>query len=103
MSYLAWLLRVLAFVLVLLFALNNTAPVSVMFYADAVLNNVPLIVVMLVAFIAGGVCVWLLALPPMLRRRRELARLRRKLEKMEDSPVQTRSPAPEAVAPLAPL
>jgi len=84
MNYLVWLLRLLVFVLVLLFALNNTAPVSVTFYANHVLNDVPLIVVMLATFILGAAFAWLLALAPLLRRRSELARLRRKLEEVEE-------------------
>jgi len=85
MNYLVWLLRLLVFVLVLLFALNNTALVSVTFYSHYVLNEVPLIVVMLATFILGAAFAWLLALAPMLRRRSELARLRRKLEDVENA------------------
>jgi len=85
MNYLVWLLRLLVFVLVLLFALNNTAPVSVTFYSNVILNEVPLIVVMLATFILGAAFAWLLALAPLLRRRSELARLRRKLEEMEQT------------------
>jgi len=114
MNWLVWLWRVLVFVLVLLFALNNTAPVSVTFYADYSLHDVPLIVVMLVSFFVGAVFVWLLTLPPVLRHRRELARLRRHLEKIEKNqqrleqqhapqPGQPATVPPDAVAPLAPL
>ncbi|MCB5363997.1 LapA family protein [Pusillimonas sp. CC-YST705] len=110
MRYVIWALRLLVFVLVLLFALNNTGPVDVTFYADYVLHQVPLIVVMLVTFIVGALFALLLILPSALRRRREASRLRRELEKMRqqankvlgDAP-KAQTPAPEVVAPLAPM
>jgi len=116
MNWLVWLLRLLVFVLVLLFALNNTAPVGVTFYADVGLHDVPLIAVMLASFIIGAVFVWLLAVPTALRHRRELGRLQRELEKIEKTQERLaqqmaenrqaradRPTAPDAVAPLAPL
>lgn len=108
MGYVVWVLRLLVFVLVLLFALNNTGPVDVTFYADYVLREVPLIVVMLATFIIGAIFALLLILPAALRRRREAARLRRELEKMQHQAERVLTatqptPAPEAVAPLAPM
>ena len=43
MRYLVWVLRALVFLLVLLFALKNTDPVNVRFYADHGIADVPLI------------------------------------------------------------
>lgn len=43
MRYLVWALRLLVFVAVLMFALKNTDPVAVKFYADYVVQDVPLI------------------------------------------------------------
>ena len=111
MAYVVWVLRLLVFVLVLLFALNNTGPVDVTFYADYVLRGIPLIVVMLATFIIGAIFALLLIVPAALRRRREAARLRRELEKMRQQAEQVladtqkthATPAPEAVAPLAPM
>lgn len=109
MGYVVWVLRLLVFVLVLLFALNNTGPVDVTFYADYVLREVPLIVVMLATFIIGAVFVLLVILPSAMRRRREIAKLRRELEKVQQqaervlADTQPPAPAPEVVAPLAPM
>lgn len=110
MGYVVWVLRLLVFVLVLLFALNNTGPVDVTFYADYVLKQVPLIVVMLATFIIGAIFALLLIVPSALRRRRELSRLRRDMEKMRQQAEQALGdahkpapPAPEVVAPLAPM
>jgi len=108
MRYLVWILRLVIFVVVLLFALKNTAPVDVRFFADHVISGVPLIVVMLAVFILGAVFGLLIMAPPMMCRRREAARLRRELTCLEEKyrqPAAPREPAvaPETVAPLAPL
>lgn len=107
MRYLVWILRLAVFVVVLMFALKNTGPVTVNFFADHVMAGVPLIVVMLVAFILGIAFGFLVALPAVMRKRRESARLRRDISRLEE---QLRSPAsrtesapPETTAPLAPL
>lgn len=107
MRYLVWVLRLLVFVLILLFALKNTGPVDVNFYADHVATNVPLIVVMLVVFVLGVLFGLLLAVPSVMRGRREAKRLKRDLARLQDKvdhpPVSTDAVAPETVAPLAPL
>lgn len=109
MRYLIWALRLLVFVAVLMFALKNTEPVTVRFYADHLVTEVPLIVVMLATFLVGGVFGLLLTLPAGLRRRRELTRVRKELERLRqaeavrqqrDAAVQ---PTPDDVAPLSPL
>ena len=63
MRYLVWALRLLVFVAVLMFALKNTNPVEVRFYADYVVQDVPLIVVMLVVFVLGALFGLLLTVP----------------------------------------
>ncbi|HLU00560.1 MAG TPA: lipopolysaccharide assembly protein LapA domain-containing protein [Burkholderiaceae bacterium] len=108
MRYLVWILRLVVFVVVLLFALKNTGPVDVNFFADYVVTDVPLIVVMLAVFVLGAVFGLLITAPVILRRRREAARLRRELARLEEKarqPVQPQEAAvaPETVAPLAPL
>ncbi|OZI74265.1 LapA family protein [Bordetella genomosp. 12] len=104
MRYLVWALRLLVFIAVLMFALKNTDPVAVKFYADYVVQDVPLIVVMLVAFVLGTVFGLLLTVPASMRRRREAQRLRRELERLQAA-VNGHQPvvAPEAVAPMSPL
>ncbi|CCN17165.1 putative membrane protein [Bordetella bronchiseptica MO211] len=122
MRYLVWALRLLVFVAVLMFALKNTNPVAVTFYADYVVHDVPLIVVMLVVFVVGALFGLLLTVPAAMRRRREALRgllltvpaamrrrrealrLRREVERLQAAasgtpPVVT----PEAVAPMSPL
>lgn len=106
MRYLVWFLRALVFIAVLMFALKNTEPVVVQFYGDYVLNQVPLIVVMLVVFVVGAFFGLLLMVPSVLRHRRESARLRRELEKVREIVARDHEApvvAPEAVAPLSPL
>lgn len=108
MRYLVWILRLVVFVVVLLFALKNTGPVDVSFFADYVVTDVPLIVVMLAVFVLGAVFGLLITAPVVIRRRREAARLRRELARLEEKtrqPVAPQEPAvaPETVAPLAPL
>ncbi|MCC2595251.1 LapA family protein [Pusillimonas sp. MFBS29] len=106
MRYLVWILRLVVFVVVLMFALKNTGPVDIRFFAEHVITGVPLIVVMLVVFVLGAIFGLLLAAPAIMRKRREAARLRRDLAKLESKSAQTSVPptsAPETVAPLAPL
>lgn len=107
MRYLVWVLRLLVFVVVLLFALKNTQPVQVSFFADYALANVPLIVVMLVTFLLGLVLGLLIMIFNVTRKKREIAKLKRDLVRLEDqiqNPVKPTDPAAvEVIAPLAPL
>ena len=107
MRYVVWLVRLLVFVLVLMFALNNTGAVEVRFFGDYYLADVPLIVVMLIVFVLGAVFGLLLALGSVMRRNREVKRLKREVTRLEDEiryPAgAVRPDAPETVAPLAPL
>jgi len=104
MRYLIWALRLLVFIAVLMFALKNTGPVAVNFFGDYVLQDVPLIVVMLVTFVVGTVFGLLLTVPAAMRRRREAVRLRRELERLQAA-AEGKTPeiAPEAIAPMSPL
>ena len=106
MRYLVWILRLLVFIAVLIFAVKNTDPVKVNFYADYAVQNVPLIVVMLVTFVVGAVFGLLLTVPMAMRRRRESARLRRELDRVQSAVRSAASPAavpPESIAPMSPL
>ena len=105
MRYIVWALRLIEFLAVLLFALKNTDPVGVTFYGDWVIQGVPLIVVMLTTFILGAAFGLLLTVPASLRRRREVARLRKELERIQkavnpDTGAQT---PPELLMPMSPL
>src|SRR3546814_646998 len=109
MRFLVWILRLIVFVLVLMFAMNNTGPVNVHFYADYMIPGVPLIVVMLAMLILGIVLALLATAPAAMRRRREAKKLKRDLgrlrEQIKNSPASPTSGAvaPETIAPLAPL
>lgn len=106
MRYLVWALRLVVFIAVLLFALKNTGPVDVNFYADHVVTGVPLIVVMLVVFVVGVLFALLAIVPAMLRRRREIKRLEREVSRLQAAaaPEAAHTPvSPDAVAPLSPL
>jgi uncharacterized integral membrane protein len=105
MRYIVWALRLIVFLAVLLFALKNTDPVGVTFYGDWAIQGVPLIVVMLSTFILGAAFGLLLTVPASLRRRREVARLRKELERIQkavnpDTGAQT---PPELLMPMSPL
>jgi hypothetical protein len=77
----------------------------VTFYGDWAIQGVPLIVVMLSTFILGAAFGLLLTVPASLRRRREVARLRKELERIQaavnpDAGAQT---PPELLMPMSPL
>jgi len=111
MRYFIWILRLAVFVVVLLFALKNTDRVTVRFFVDTITTDIPLIVVMLASFVAGTLFGLLLTVPASLRRRRELATLRRELERAKAeaaaaapvvTPVTTTT-SPDVVLPMHPL
>lgn len=104
MRYLVWALRLLVFVAVLMFALKNTDPVTVRFYADHLVSEIPLIIVMLACFVVGTLFGLLLTVPAGLRRRREISRLRRDLERLQ-AEEEARKALPEQgdAVPLSPL
>lgn len=85
MKYLVWALRIIIFLAVLFFAYKNMNVVEVTFFDGASLGQVPLIVVMLVTFVLGTVFGLLLTVPNAIRRRRELNRVRKELERTQGS------------------
>ncbi|HBI82343.1 DUF1049 domain-containing protein [Orrella sp. NBD-18] len=106
MRYLVWALRLIVFVVVLMFALKNTEAVKVVFYADKGIDNVPLIVVMLSTFVLGTLFGLLLTVPASLKRRREVARLRKEIDRIQEAVnpgAAAKLAAAEAVVPLSPL
>jgi uncharacterized integral membrane protein len=90
MRVLAWTLRIILFLALFLLALKNTDSVSLRLYFDQVWRA-PLILVLLVFFVAGAAVGVLATLATVFRQRREIARLQRELG----------SRAPEAGAPAA--
>jgi uncharacterized integral membrane protein len=78
MRILAWTLRIILFLALFLFALKNTDMVRLRLYFDQVWQA-PLILVLLVFFVAGAVIGVLATLATVFRQRREIARLQREL------------------------
>jgi lipopolysaccharide assembly protein A len=78
MRALAWILRIILFLALFLFALKNTDSVSLRLYFDQVWQA-PLILLLLLFFAAGAAMGVLATLAMVFRQRREIARLRREL------------------------
>lgn len=74
MKALGWLIRILLFFLILSFSLRNTQGVVVEMVPGYVLQA-PLIIVLLLTFVAGVAVTWLLMLPLLVRHRRLLRSL----------------------------
>jgi uncharacterized integral membrane protein len=96
MRILTWTLRIALFILLLAFAARNTETVTLRFYFDLAWQA-PL-VVLLLAFFAGGAALGLLAaLGAVLRQRGEASRLRRELRaagaRPDDAPTLPPPPA----------
>ena len=96
MRILTWTIRIALFILLLAFAARNTETVTLRFYFDLAWQA-PL-VVLLLAFFAGGAALGLLAaLGAVLRQRREVSRLRRELRaagaRLSDAPTLPPPPA----------
>lgn len=83
MRYVIWAVKLVVFAVVVLFAYKNMAPVDVQFLGNTQFVGVPLVVVMLVAFVLGTLLGVFLMLPSTWRRRREAGRLKRDLQKAQ--------------------
>ena len=82
MRYFVWVLKLALFVVILTFAVKNTAPVTVYYYLGTEWEA-PLVLVLLV-FLALGTALGLAAgLAQQFRQRREISRLRRELQARE--------------------
>lgn len=79
MRVLAWTLRIVLFLALFLLALKNTDTVTLRLYFDQVWQA-PLILVLLVFFVAGTVIGVLATLATVFRQRREIAQLQRELQ-----------------------
>jgi len=99
MRYLVWFVRVALFLFLFAFTLKNTTPVVLFGLLDAHWQA-PLVVFLLIFFIAGtllGVCAML---PPYLRVRRELAQVRKQLKPVAEKAAPV---SPDLIEPAAPL
>jgi uncharacterized integral membrane protein len=83
MRYLVWAVKLVIFAVVVLFAYKNMQPVDVQFFGQFSYADVPLVVVMLIAFVLGTLLGVFLMLPSTWRRRREASRLQRDLKRVQ--------------------
>lgn len=79
MNAIAWLIRLVFFLLVLWFALKNTTPVAVRLTEQVVWNDVPLIVVMIVCLAVGALATAAALAPRLLRGSRKRSRHEREV------------------------
>lgn len=86
MRFIVWLLRALVFVLLLVLALANMQEASLNFVAGYVWSA-PLILIGLVFFAVGLFAGVLAAAPALVRMRLEIARLKRQLKNVQETPV----------------
>lgn len=85
MRYFIWLLKLALFVVVLTFAVKNTAPVTVHYYLGTSWDA-PLILVLLVFFALGAALGLAAGLGQQFRQRREITLLKRELKAHEPQP-----------------
>lgn len=95
MTALTWFLRFIIFAFLVVFAVQNTAPVTLNLVLDYQWQT-PLVILLLV-FFAGGAILGVLSLVGVVfRQRRELSRLRRAAGKAEQAaPVLPDAPSPQ--------
>jgi uncharacterized integral membrane protein len=79
LRYIAWLLRALLFVALLVFALRNTEPVTLRLYLDQTWQA-PLILVILAFFAVGAALGVLACLTKLFAQRREILALKKGLQ-----------------------
>jgi uncharacterized integral membrane protein len=84
------------FVILLLFAIRNTEPVTLRFYFDQAWSA-PLVFVVLASFAAGAAFGLVACLPAIVRLRREVARRDRELALRPGHPEAARPPPPPTV------
>ena len=79
MRAIAWLIRIVVFVLFLAFAIENTEPVMINLFLGYYLEA-PLVLFLLGTLLIGVLLGLLMLVPNLLRKRRELARIRREVQ-----------------------
>lgn len=84
MRYLGWALKILIFIVVLGFALQNSQPVTLHYFLGYIWEA-PLVVLLLAAVLLGSVLALLALLPTLFRLRRERTKLRKELDSMIDA------------------
>ena len=98
MQALVWIVRFLIVVVLVWFAVKNAQVVTLHGLPEQTLQA-PLVFVLLVAFVAGVVIGLLAWIPTVVRQRRELARLRRSLDKQAALAALAPVPPPTSMPP----
>lgn len=94
MRMITWTIRLAVFLVVLVFAVRNTEPVTLRFWFDQAWQA-PLVIVLLAFFAAGALLGLAAALGTTLRQRREILRLRREA-RAQPQPQPAVAPPPAA-------
>ena len=95
MRFLSWLLRAVLFVVALGFALSNTRTTELRFFGFDFVWSAPLVVFLLIFFVAGLVVGLVAVVPTWYRQRREISRLRRQVETAGPAPGPIAQPVPD--------
>jgi lipopolysaccharide assembly protein A len=80
MTFLSWFFRIVLFLIVLGFALTNTSVVELHFLGVDQFWRAPLVIFLLLFFVAGVVVGLLSCVPSLFRQRREVGRLQKELK-----------------------
>lgn len=91
MRFLAWAFKILIFIVVLGFALQNSQPVILHYFLGYVWEG-PLVVLLLAALLLGALLGLLALLPTLFRLRRERSKLRKELDGMIDASTMSSHP-----------
>jgi lipopolysaccharide assembly protein A len=84
MRLVAWLLKLVIFVVLLGFALGNTDPVRMGFFGNQdIAVNAPLVVFLLMFFLLGLLLGFATFMPRLFKQRRVVARLKRDLDRLQ--------------------
>jgi putative membrane protein len=78
MRFLTWAVRLILFIVLLAFAVKNTDPVTLHFYFDLAWQG-PLVVALFAVLALGALFGIAATVGPLMRQRREIARLRREV------------------------
>ena len=97
MTAIIWILRIVVFAVLILFAIQNTELVHLKLAADYQWEA-PLVVVLLIFFAAGTFLGMLALVGKLYRQGREITRLKRELERAEMARVESLLHAPAAAA-----
>jgi putative membrane protein len=95
MRMVTWTIRLAVFLVVLVFAVRNTEPVTLRFWFDQAWQA-PLVIVLLAFFAAGALLGLAATLGTTLRQRREILRLRREARARPQPQSQPAAPQPPA-------